>query len=176
MTWRKGSRGPEEELRRREREHEGRGKGKGGFRSRPRANFWVEQDGEWGLMAVDDADALEWLDQALHWVGRDVNAVYASPPLDEKNHKFAEPPKVSESHGFWHQDDDGGHTFWAAAADGDYYHQDAFGTFWAWSTYDEDQAWYSASPTERESKMLARHMSRRFARLPNLAPCSRTAI
>ena len=100
----KGLRGAEEELRHHEREQDGRGKGKGGFKSRPKANFWIEQEGEGGLLALDDADAQEWAEEGqIHWVGRDVSAVYAASSMEDRStSKFGDNPSVSDGQGFWH--------------------------------------------------------------------------
>ena len=34
---------------------------------------------------ADEADAIDWLDGQIHWVGRDVTAIYASHPVDDKH-------------------------------------------------------------------------------------------
>ncbi|CAK9101989.1 unnamed protein product [Durusdinium trenchii] len=140
---------PEEELRLHERDPEGRGKGKGSaHRQKPRANFWVEQDGEWGLL-IDDQEANEWLeDGAVHWVGHDLSTVYAS--MDEGTTRTPEVQSRPDSNGFWHQDEDGGYTFWNKATDGEYYSQDQAGTFWAWSDFEDDQVWWSATPEQQK--------------------------
>ena len=145
----RGLRGAEEELRLHERDPEGRGKGKGSaHRQKPRANFWVEQDGEWGLL-IDDQEANEWLeDGAVHWVGHDLSTVYAS--MDEGTTRTSEVQSRPDNNGFWHQDEDGGYTFWSKATDGEYYSQDQAGTFWAWSDFEDDQVWWSATPEQQK--------------------------
>ena len=145
----RGLRGAEEELRLHERDPDGRGKGKGGaHRPKPRANFWVEQDGEWGLL-IEDTEAQEWLEEGtVHWVGHDLSAIYAS--MDEAPTRAPEVPSRSDGNGFWHQDEDGGYTFWSKAADGEFYTQDQAGTFWAWSDFEDDLVWWSATPEQQK--------------------------
>ncbi|CAK9111071.1 unnamed protein product, partial [Durusdinium trenchii] len=145
----RGLRGAEEELRLHERDPDGRGKGKGGAnRPKPRANFWVEQDGEWGLL-IEDNEAQEWLEEGtVHWVGHDLSSIYAS--MDEPPTRAQEVAGRSDGNGFWHQDDDGGYTFWSKAADGEFYTQDQAGIYWAWSDFEEDQVWWSATPEQQK--------------------------
>ena len=140
----RGLRGAEDELRLHEKEWEPRGKGKGG-QFRPRPNFWVEQDGEWGLLALDDGQDQEWLeDGTVHWVGKDPTTVYPAP----SDELF----EIEKESGFWFQEDDGSYNFWSQASDGEYYRQDPQGAYWAWSSREEDQAWdaalWNASPEQ----------------------------
>lgn len=53
--------------------HRGKGKGSG---KRPRSNFWVEQDGEWGSLAAEEEEVLDWLDQGqVHGIVKDISTV-----------------------------------------------------------------------------------------------------
>ena len=100
-------RGAEEELRVQEAAHGGKGKG-GRIYHRP--NFWVEQGGEWGLISMEESDALEEHLDDVHWIGKDINAAYGisaststsstalSPPLP------SEPRWTSVENGYWFQD------------------------------------------------------------------------
>ncbi|CAK9061435.1 unnamed protein product [Durusdinium trenchii] len=94
-------------------------------------------------------EANEWLeDGAVHWVGHDLSTVYAS--MDEGTTRTPEVQSRPDSNGFWHQDEDGGYTFWSKATDGEYYTQDQAGTFWAWSDFEDDQVWWSATPEQQK--------------------------
>ena len=56
----RGLRGAEEDLRLHDREGEMKGKGRG--KHKPRSNFWIESDGEWGLLTmpeIEEEDILE---------------------------------------------------------------------------------------------------------------------
>ncbi|CAK9026281.1 Retrovirus-related Pol polyprotein from transposon RE2 (Retro element 2) (AtRE2) [Includes: Protease RE2 [Durusdinium trenchii] len=101
-----------------------------------------DDDMQWG-------EANEWLeDGAVHWVGHDLSTVYAS--MDEGTTRTPEVQSRPDSNGFWHQDEDGGYTFWSKATDGEYYTQDQAGTFWAWSDFEDDQVWWSATPEQQK--------------------------
>ena len=135
-------RGAEYELRANESEH--KGKGKGG--KKPRLNFWVEQDGEWGLLAIEDSEGQEWMeDGQVHWVGTNIGHIYAQTTLPSTSSTW-EDGDDAEADGFWHQDDRGGYTWWQQEADGEFYHLDNGGTYWPWS----EQAFWSATPEEQK--------------------------
>ena len=141
-------RGAEDELR--VQESEARGKGKGRNYARP--NFWIEQGGEWGLLASEDAEFLEGNMEDVHWVGNDINSVYASSVMPAS----LSPPGPDASRwtaaedGYWFQDSNGQFSFWAQHTDGEYYTEDADGVFWTWDEFLEDAAWWSATPEQQK--------------------------
>ena len=63
----KGLRGAEDELRVVEKEREGRPKGHGKGKTRPQ--FWVEYEGEWGLMLTGECEDEDLLENDIHWLG-----------------------------------------------------------------------------------------------------------
>lgn len=150
----RGLRGAEEDLRLHDREEEAKGKGRG--KHKPRSNFWIEADGEWGLLTmpeVDEEDIMEVSDIA--WIGKDIGRVYAvsHPPMS----LASSPPVMDGSDGFWHQEFDGGYTWWNQAEDGEHYYEDPSGTFWAWSEYEQNEVMWSATPEQ------AKEISEAFA-------------
>lgn len=58
---------------------------------------------------------------------------------------------TSDADGFWHQDPDNGFTWWSMSDDGEFYHQNGAGVFWAWSDYDVG----AAPPEERKEPSVA---------------------
>ena len=93
----RGLRGAEEDLRLHDREGEVKGKGRG--KHKPRSNTMAE---------MDEDDLLEASD--ISWIRKDIGRVYAASPTS-----LASPPLSSvldESEGFWHQEPDGGYTWW----------------------------------------------------------------
>ncbi|CAK9032487.1 Uncharacterized protein SCF082_LOCUS20096, partial [Durusdinium trenchii] len=56
-----------------------------------------------------------------------------------------DPGEESDARRQWH-----GYTFWNKATDGEYYSQDQAGTFWAWSDFEDDQVWWSATPEQQK--------------------------
>ena len=144
-------RGAEDELRVQE---DAKGKGKGG-RSINRPNFWIEEGGEWGLLAADEAEFLEGSLDDVHWVGKDIAAIYGatstSPPSTTSSHPMpAEPKWTSVSNGYWFQDEWGQFTFWSQHQDGEYYTMDDDGVYWTWPEFMEEAAWWSASPEQQK--------------------------
>ena len=145
----RGLRGAEDELRLHERDHQkGGGKGQKG-----RAVFWMEHGGEWALLNAAEEDMEDWTTD-VHWVGtsQDLAAnygIYAStsslPSSSQSRHG---------EQGVWYQEDDGAHTWWDWDSEsGEYYHQDALGSFWAWSEWESAQN--MAMFSEDQQKELA---------------------
>eukprot|EP00435_Cladocopium_sp_Y103_P046491 s2970_g13.t1 len=101
-------RGAEEELRVQEAAH-GKGKGKGGY---IRQNFWVEHNGEWGLLAPEDSEVLEGNLEDVHWVGKGISSIYERClcPLSPDDN----------------------------------------GVFWTWDAFQQEAAWWSASPEQQK--------------------------
>ena len=139
----RGLRGAEEDLRLHERENDHRKGGpKGG---RGRSNFWVEQDGEWGLVVNPGGDFEEAVEEgAVTWVGSDIAGVYGLQASSK--------PSAGEEddEGFWNQEPDGSYSWWSLAMDGEFYHTDAGGAFWAWSEYDPESVFWQASPEQEK--------------------------
>ena len=155
----RGLRGAEDELHLVEREREGRAKGGGKGKGKHRTSFWVEQDGEWGLMLADDAEAEDILDHnEVHWLHAPIHAVL---PSTTDSTSFAATSSQTSStawhshdeteDGFWASDPmtPGAYVWWSLEDDGEYYHMDQVGTYWSWS---ESESWqdvmWSASPEE----------------------------
>ena len=114
-------RGAEEELRIQEANPVGKGKGK-----HHRPNFWVEQGGEWGLLAAEDTEILEDNMEEVHWVGKDISAVYGIVPSTSSPTMSTagadESRWTSAENGYWFQDDWGQFSFLVdSTTDGEYY-------------------------------------------------------
>ena len=153
----RGLRGAEDELHLVEREREG--KAKGGGKGKHRTSFWVEQEGEWGLMLADDAEAEDILDHnEIHWLHAPIHAVLPSATDPTSFPAICNPTSSTAWHsheevedGFWANDphNPGAYLWWSMEDDGEYYHMDQAGTYWSWS---ESEAWqdvmWSASPEE----------------------------
>ena len=126
----RGLRSAEDELRLHEQDRGGKGKG---GRHQVRANFWVEKDGEWGLLSMEDGEYFEDFEE-IHWVGRDIAAVYASTSSSSRttSSSLSSPgwSTAGREGGYWHCDDGGNYSYWTLHADGKYYHEDAQGVFW----------------------------------------------
>ena len=52
--------------------------------------------------------------------------------------------------GYWFQDTNGQFTFWSQHTDGEYYTQDAEGVFWTWDEFQDEAAWWSATPEQQK--------------------------
>ena len=137
----RGLRGAEDELRLHEQDRGG--KGKRNPRAPHRANFWIERDGEWGPLAMEDEEYFEDFEN-VHWVGRDIASVYnaSATPSGASSSRGStwsdtgwSRSSPGQEDGYWHQETDGGYTFWTLHSDGEYYHEDAAGTFWTWEGY-----------------------------------------
>ena len=139
----RGLRGAEEDLRLHERESDHR---KGGHKGgRGRTNFWVEQDGEWGLVLAPAGDLEEAAEEGeVSWVGSDIAGVYG---LQTSNKTSA---YEEDEEGFWNQEPDGSYSWWSLSMDGEYYHTDYGGAFWAWSEYDPESILWQASPEQEK--------------------------
>ena len=150
----RGLRGAEEDLRLHDREGEMKGKGRG--KHRPRSNFWIESDGEWGLLTMPEIEEDDILEASeISWVGKDVGRVYAASfPIASSNTPGL---AMDDAGGFWHQEFDGGYTWWNMSEDGEFYYEDPSGTFWAWSEYEQNEVMWSASPEQ------AKEISEAFA-------------
>ena len=147
----RGLRGAEDELRLVEREREGRPKGHS--KGKRHTSFWVEQDGEWGLLLMEEAETEDFLEQGdIHWLsGAAMEQAFPAweTPSTPSSRPETEDRFVMED-GFYASDPQlpGAYAWWNLEADGEYYHQDTFGTYWAWS---ESEAWNSvlwSSPDE----------------------------
>ena len=150
----KGLRGAEDELRLVEKEREGRPKGSGKSKHRP--SFWVEHQGEWGLLLTSECDDEDLLEGDIHWLGGlPQDQVFQTTSWETPS---APPPAVEETFmsddGFWGADpsNPGAYLWWNLEADGEYYHCDSHGTFWSWSEADvwNDVLW----STPEESKPI----------------------
>eukprot|EP00435_Cladocopium_sp_Y103_P026888 s2772_g6.t1 len=142
-------RGAEEELRVHE-AGQGKNKGKGGY---IRPNFWIEHGGEWGLLAAEDGEALESSLEDVHWIGKDIAGVYATSSSMTSSPSVpvpAEPRWTSAEDGYWFQDDWGQFSFWSMHTDGEYYTQDDDGIFWSWDDFQQEAAWWNASPEQQK--------------------------
>ena len=105
-------------------------KGKGGGKGR---SFWVEEDGEWGIFMGTEMEVEEFVDLSqVHWVNKSPMQDY---PTKTQEHNLE---SVMED-GFWNQEEDGGYSWWDSGGDGEYYHQDISGTYWAWSDWETQQ-------------------------------------
>ncbi|CAE7569752.1 unnamed protein product [Symbiodinium microadriaticum] len=126
-----GLRGAEDELRLQEHGPSSKGYGKKGSRA---SSFWVEQDGEWGLLAVAEEDQDEWL-EGVHWLGsfNSLSEAYGVSSMDSAGHEH------SAEEIYWAPEPEGGHTKWTLDTDGEHYTQDAMGVYWSWP------AWEAAS-------------------------------
>ncbi len=131
----KGLRGAEDELRLHEREQAGKGFGK-----KSKMSFWVENNGEWGLLAMDDAEGEDIMDSSeIHWVGSASNllGIYS---VENNQHET-----------MWMQEPDGGWLLWTAdPTDGEYYTQDASGMYWAWSDWEANSAFAHFSSDQQK--------------------------
>ena len=92
----RGLRGAEDELHLVEREREGRPKG--GGKGKHRLSFWVEQEGEWGLLLADEAETEDLIEgNEVHWLQAPIHAVlpalHDTPSLSHA---------ASSSTSFWH--------------------------------------------------------------------------
>ena len=151
----RGLRGAEEDLRLHDREGEGKGKGRGKH-GKPRANYWIENDGEWGLLTMPEMDEEEMMEASeISWIGRDLGRVYASSVVPTSS--TSPMAALEDNEGFWHQEFDGGYSWWSASDDGDFYHVDPAGTYWAWSDYEQNEVMWSATPEQ------AKEISEAFA-------------
>ena len=144
-------RGAEEELRIQEAGH---GKGKGG-RSFARPNFWVEQSGEWGLLSAEDGEVLEGSMDEVHWIGKDIASVYGmasstSPSTTSLLSSDDAPRWTATEDGYWFQDDQGQFSYWSQHSDGEYYTMDHAGVYWTWDEWQEEAAWWSATPEQQK--------------------------
>ena len=142
-----GLRGAEDELRLHDQDH-GRGKGKGG-RMSSRPNFWIEKEGEWGLLADADVEALEDSLEDVHWIGKDINSVYMSS-TPKPSASTAEPSWAPSEEGYWYQDESGDMTYWTQHTDGEFYTMDNHGIYWTWDELQEDAAWWSSTPEQQK--------------------------
>ena len=155
----RGLRGAEDELHLVEREREGRLKGSGKNKGKNRSSFWVEQDGEWGLLMTDDCDAEDMLEQnEIHWLQAPLHTVYhahdsLASPSSPSSTSLSVGTGMDDYHeeGFWASDpqNPGAYLWWNMESDGEYYHVDAVGTYWSWSETSsfQDVLW-SASAEE----------------------------
>ena len=150
----RGLRGAEEDLRLHDREGEMKGKGRG--KHRPRSNFWIESDGEWGLLTMPEIEEDDILEASeISWIGKDVGRVYAASSTTTPT--TTPGLMMDDPVGFWHQEFDGGYTWWSMAEDGEYYYEDPSGTFWAWAEYEQHEVMWSATPEQ------AKEISEAFA-------------
>ena len=99
----RGLRAAEEELRFMERDS---GKGHGGGKGRGGRSFWVEQDGQWGILLSSEDIFEDITDQAsIHWVEAPSHA-----PVEEAfTAELAVDPYIEQ---FWNHEDDGAYTLW----------------------------------------------------------------
>lgn len=86
------------------------------------------------------------------WKMKDINAVYAStvahPPLSLPGPD--EPRWTAAEEGYWFQDVNGQFSFWTQHTDGEYYTQDAEGAYWTWDEFQEEAAWWNATPEQQK--------------------------
>ena len=124
----RGLRGAEDELRLQEHGPSSKGYGKKGSRA---SSFWVEQEGEWGLLAVAEEDQDEWL-EGVHWLGsfNSLSEAYGVSSMDPAGHEH------SAEEIYWAPEPEGGHTKWTLDTDGEYYTQDAMGVYWSWPEWE----------------------------------------
>ena len=146
----KGLRGAEDELRLVEKEREGRPKGHGKGKTRPQ--FWVEYEGEWGLMLTGECEDEDLLENDIHWLGgMSYDQVFQTSTWESSS---TSRPEIEETFaaddGFWASDPSspGAYLWWNLEADGEYYHQDAGGAFWSWSEADVWNSVLWSSPEE----------------------------
>ncbi|CAJ1389488.1 unnamed protein product, partial [Effrenium voratum] len=140
----RGLRAAEEELRFMERDS---GKGHGGGKGRGGRSFWVEQDGQWGILLSSEDIFEDITDQAsIHWVEAPSHA-----PVEEAfTAELAVDPYIEQ---FWNHEDDGAYTLWKQdPMDGEYYFQDGNGVFWSWSQWETEAAWWAATPEEQKQQ------------------------
>ena len=130
-------------------------KGKGGGKGR---SFWVEEeeDGEWGIFMGTEMEVEEFVDlNQVHWVNKNPMQDY---PTKTQEHNLE---SVMED-GFWNQEEDGGYSWWDSGGDGEYYHQDISGTYWAWSDWETQQQTSLWLPSSyRRFRKLTRPTSKR---------------
>ncbi|CAJ1414311.1 unnamed protein product, partial [Effrenium voratum] len=140
----RGLRAAEEELRFMERDS---GKGHGGGKGRGGRSFWVEQDGQRGILLSSEDIFEDITDQAsIHWVEAPSHA-----PVEEAfTAELAVDPYIEQ---FWNHEDDGAYTLWKQdPMDGEYYFQDGNGVFWSWSQWETEAAWWAATPEEQKQQ------------------------
>lgn len=155
----RGLRGAEDELHLVEREKEGRAKGFGKGKGKNRSSFWIEQDGEWGLLLTDDCDAEDMIEQnEIHWLHARLHTVYHAH--DSLATSSTTAPSSSSmvtggdgfyEEGFWSSDPNnhGAYVWWNLEDDGEYYHVDALGTYWSWNEVSTlQEAMWSANTEE----------------------------
>eukprot|EP00435_Cladocopium_sp_Y103_P051922 s1141_g16.t1 len=97
-----------------------------GALQRPRRSFWVESDGQCGLLAETELDEIN--ENSIHWVGDHLpSEVYAAAfpePGDDEQAWVTQLPNGHELEWQWYDDD--------------FYAMDADGCFWSWA---ETKTW-----------------------------------
>ena len=138
----KGLRGAEDELRLHEREQAGKGFGK-----KSKMSFWVENNGEWGLLAMDDAEGEDIMDGSeIHWVGSASNLLGIYSVETTQQNQSSEAGET-----MWFQEPDGGWLLWAVdPTDGEYYTQDTNGVYWAWSDWEASSVFAQFSTDQQK--------------------------
>ena len=74
---------------------------------RPRRSFWIESEGQWGLLAETELDEIN--ENSIHWVGDhlpvEVYTATAPEPTDDEQAWVTQLPNGQELEWQWHDDD-----------------------------------------------------------------------